>query len=308
LSATEPELFEKEVAGCLERFRGLSENERRQLVEYPPFMSWLKLSLACGTTETLKHRLPDLGRVMNTFAQPARNPTLVVSGSPVELASFDVDPLIIEAALPEYRFPPRRRQSEFREKVAYPASFFREMAALALDRIGKAWPEALREFPKYVKLIVDMIDSDYTSYSGYLHVGVVFVSTDNSPLAGLEEYLIHEFGHQILYNVSELDNLVDCDPARTYRLPWSGRETDLYGYFHAFYIYTFLAHYLNRVECRSKREQKRVSDRAAHVVWGLKRAVIELDQLDRFTPLGRGLFGNLEKSIRDLAGREVAGE
>jgi hypothetical protein len=44
------------------------------------------------------------------------------------------------------------------------------------------------------------------------------------------------------------------------------------------------------------------------VVWGLKRAVIELDQLDRFTPLGRGLFGNLEKSIRDLAGREVAGE
>ena len=42
---------------------------------------------------------------------------------------------------------------------------FSPMTALALERIKHAWPDAYRDFPLFVKIIVDMIDADFTSYS-----------------------------------------------------------------------------------------------------------------------------------------------
>jgi len=300
LSATEPELYlQTGVSECLEKFKQLSADERQRLIEHPPFLIWLKLILSSGSSrDDLKRRLPELKRIMGSFAKERDDRSaLTTSEAQAQLARFDVDPLIREAALPEYSFPDRDRQREFEDMVVYPMSFFAEMVTIAVKRIERAWPAAQRDFFKFVKLIVDMVDADFTSYSGYNHAGVIFVSTDNSSLVALEEYLIHELGHQILYNVMELDPLVINEPERMFRLPWSGQERDLCGYFHAFYIYTFMVHYLRRVEGRSKREQRRISDRLSHVLKGLDRATDDLEALDRFTPRGRRLFENLKQSL-----------
>jgi hypothetical protein len=303
LSAINPELYESaEIGGCLERFKALSTERRRRLIEGGPLLIWLKLSLACDPSgDDLKRRLFDLKRIMSSGDKGNEDEALTIPGTRVEVARFDVDSLIAEAALPEYRFPDGPRQHEFEDAVVYPVAFFQQVVTLALERIKRAWPAAHEEFSKFVSVIIDMIDSGFTSYSGYQHVGVIFVSTDNSPLVAVEEYLIHEFGHQILYNVMELDPVVVNEPDRIFRLPWSGRERDLCGYFHAFYIYMFLAHYLQRVTGRSKREQDRIADRLSHILKGLDRAAVELDAVNRFTPRGRHLFENLKKSLSAVA-------
>jgi hypothetical protein len=303
LSVTKPALSEQTgITDCLRRFQVSTAEARRRLIEYPPFLAWLKRSLASDQADDdLAAGLGELKRLIHEFDECGGKPRLTVPGTGVGIARFDVDSLIVQGALPEYKFPVESRQTEFDETVAYPFSFFQEVVSLALERIRRALPAAHVEFPKFVKLIVDMIDSDYTSYSGYQHVGVIFVSTDNSPLVALEEYLIHEFGHQILYNVTELDPIVIDDDDNLYKLPWSGRQRNLYGYFHAFYIYTFLAHYLGRVTGRSRREQRRISDRLAHIRKGLERAAVELEALGKFTPRGKQLFDNVRNSYSNNA-------
>jgi hypothetical protein len=304
LSATQDELCKSTgIYDCLETFKTLTAETRRRLVQYPPFTSWLKLTLSADSTRRDRTEiLSSLKRIMESFEADVRNRSVLKNGSSrVRLARFDVDPLIKKAASPDYRFPDRTRELEFEDSVAYPVSFFGDMVALALDRIRRAWPAAHQQFFSFVRLIVDMIDAEITSYSACDHMGAIFVSTDNSSLIALEEYLVHELGHQILYCVMELDPIVINEPNRVFRLPWSGRERDLYGYFHAFYVYTFLAHYLCRVERRSQREQNRVSDRVSHILKGLEKAAIELQAVDSFTMRGKHLFENLIASATFLA-------
>ncbi len=305
----EPQLYkETGFAELFESFKSSSAERRRFIVEHPVFLVWLKqLSDPSLQHDALEAKLAESKRVIGICDKDERSTAdnhaadvVKIDGSSICLARFIIDPLIAQATLPEYRFPDARRQQEFEEKVVYPESFFKEMVSLALERIKQAWPEAHREFPKFVKIIVDMIDADFTSYSACDHSGVIFVSTDNSPLIALEEYLIHELGHQILYNVMELDPLVLDETERVYKLPWSGQERNLYGYFHALYIYVFLAHYYRRIEHRSGREQRRAADRIAHIVKGLNKAVLDFEDAACFTPKGKQLFENLKLEIQLL--------
>lgn len=291
LLASQPALYKQSgLSDCFEIFKHLTKEDSRRLIEDPLFLTWLKRSQA----DVSKERLSDLKRIMNRVHEKGKQYSAIrIEGTDVEVARFDVDPVIKEACSPNYQFPDKFRQQRFEEVVAYPFSFFKETLALALERIRRAWPEAHNEFSRFVRLVVEMIDGDFTSYSAYDHAGIIFVSTDNSPLVALEEFLIHELGHQILYNVMELDPLVISEREQTHKLPWSDQERDLYGYFHAFFIYTFLAEYLYRTTSRSKREQRRISERLAHILKGLAQAVIDLEQIDRFTVRGRHLFENL---------------
>lgn len=303
LLANEPELCkETGFAECLVTFKNIPAGNRLQLIEYPPFVIWLKQNIrALSCQADLKERVADLKRVMAAFeANSVGTDILRMEGRQIQVVRFEVDPLISQAAFPEYRFPDTRRRREFEEKGAYPLSFFIEMLSLALTRIERTWPEAHRDFWKYVRIVVDMIDGDYTSYSACDHIGVIFVSTDNSPLIALEEFLIHEFGHQVLYNVMELEPLVRDDLRGTYKLPWSGNERDFYGYFHAFYIYILLARYYQRMEGRSLREQKRRIYRITEIVKGLVRAIPELEAANGFTPRGQQLLENLKAEVQSL--------
>lgn len=300
------------AAGFPEEFnliKNMTSSERRRLVSDPLYSAWRgQTADALNDEVSLQSRLSEFGRVVDaTLSVNESAGDVVVDGKSVLVKRFDVDPLIMQAAFPEYRLPDRARIKSFEENVIYPPALFASMLKTALERIKTAWREAYSNFPRFVKIVVDMIDGEYTSYSSAGHTGVIFVSTDNSPLIALEEYLIHEFGHQILYHVMEIDPLVVDRDAAVYELPWSGNQRDFYGYFHAFYIYTLIVSYLSRVNNRSKREQRRIEERKTHILRGLKKAVETFERSDNFTGCGRILFDNLRREINNLEGDSVEG-
>lgn len=285
-----------------DRLKNADRLERFQLLEQPAYCSWFRKTVRELADEgQLRKNLLDLGQVFDSaFNNSKDRPGIVIGGRPLLVKRFDVERQIMEAAFPEYALPDEERRKIFENEVVYPEAFFREMLTIALERISVAWQEAFHYFPSFVKIVVDMIDGEFTSYSSADHTGAIFVSTDNSPLVALEEFLIHEYGHQILYHVMELDPLVTEEDRAIYELPWSENERDLYGYFHAFYIYIFIGRYLEKVKNRSNREQARIDERRVHIFRGLVKAADFLESKDSFTPRGRGLFMNLSLEVKSI--------
>src|SRR5204863_489003 len=124
----------------------------------------------------------------------------------------------------------------------------------------------------------------------------------------LAETLVHEWGHQLLYLINEAAPLVVSGEStgKTFRLPWSGQERDLYGYFHAFYIYILLVKYFDRAHGRDAEEQQRIDNRCAFILAGLAKAAIELRDETEFTPAGRALLISLIGEVSNLSRRNGA--
>jgi hypothetical protein len=83
-------------------------------------------------------------------------------------------------------------------------------------------------------------------------------------------------------------------------LPWSGQKRDLYGYFHAFFVYIALVKYMGRVRSRSSRELLRAQKRLVFILQGLIKALPDFEASADFTPQGRQLLENLIKEVRTL--------
>ncbi len=302
VSGVQPELYlESGLSENSARFQSFDSEKRRLFVEYPLFRIWLKQAtraLASGTE--VKRTLLELKRVIEVFEKGDRRLTLETDCGTIELLRFNPDPLILKAVRQDYSFPNDARRKEFEQVAAYPISLLVESVHAALERIRLTWFEAFRDFFKFVKIVVDLIDARFKSYSSQELTGVILISTNSEPLL-LEEYLIHELGHQILDNLMELDPLViKEEKSRKFSLPWSGKERAIYGYLHAFFIYILLYNYLGRVIVRSPEEQHSASDRLADIGDGLVRAAPELEHANLFTPRGKQLFENLKTELDRL--------
>jgi hypothetical protein len=94
--------------------------------------------------------------------------------------------------------------------------------------------------------------------------------------------------------------MIDMQDNRRFKLPWSGAERDLSGYFHAFYIYILLVHYFGRVQGRPEPEQKYAFERISHIIRGLLKAIPELEAADGFNLRGKDLFEKLRQEVYEL--------
>jgi HEXXH motif-containing protein len=215
---------------------------------------------------------------------------------------------VAAAAPPTYRFPTKRQRAVREGKTAYSVSFFVDVANEALRRIAACWPELHNRWPDFVRILVHVPDGTFRSASAARYVGVVFLSADDGSLLEVEESLVHEFGHQVLYRVMELDRLLVGDDSTEYTLPWSGAKRDFYGYFHAFYIYVLLATYFARVVARGRVDEDAARRLFEHIASGLRIAARDFEPDDRFTARGRdfmaALLGNAERVSQSL---EVGG-
>jgi hypothetical protein len=294
VSAAEPDVYSKSgMAEHSARFQSFDAKKKQLFVEHPIFRIWLKRATrSLESRIEMRSTLSELKRVMEAFEKDEPLITLETDCGNVEFLRFDPDPLIVQAALPNYVFPAQTRTKELED--AFPIASAVESVQAALQRVRLTWFEAFREFFKFVKLVVDPIEASFTSYSSHELAGVIFVSTNSDSLL-VEESLIHELGHQILLSVLELDPLViEEETRRKFSLPWSGKEREIYGYLHAFFIYLMLYNYYGRVKIRSIEEQSSASDRLAHIGDGLVKAVPELEDANLFTPRGKQLFENLK--------------
>lgn len=293
-----------ETSGFLDAvkaFADLSANERQKVVEYPPFLIWLQQ--ACKDAQHYKLFGTEGGLIerLNSFPEICQSGRL--SEDEIAICRFDVDPLLAEACPPSYTFPSPERAAFINTATPYTLEFFSSVARIALDRIGEAWPDAGIWLPRFVRTIVHAPDGDFRSVSASRYTGVVLLASSDETLLDMEESLVHEFGHQVLYWLMELDPIFVGDAsAEEFTLPWSGAKRDLDGYFHAFYIYILLAAYYLRVRANDDRERDRVAadERLREIIDGLDQAVEDFAVDAYYTAVGKEFAQNLRSKAQEL--------
>jgi hypothetical protein len=280
---------------AMEIYKRLQPSVRRRLVEHPPFRVWLKLAtnLLAGPVKPdpvrgaeVENRLAQFKcLISDVLEQPRPQPFLV--------QRYSVDPLIAEVAPPSYIFKEFEPKHALESSRPYTLAFFREVAEAALRRIETVWPAFATLFSQFVKIVVHLPEAEFRSCSAHRFAGVVMLSAQDDSLFAVEESLIHEWAHQVLYCLMELDPLVEHDGEKMFTLPWSGAERDFYGYFHAAYVYWVLAVYMARAIGREPNEDIAIRARLLTILSGLDKGIADLGTVSAFTPAGRLFFDRL---------------
>ncbi len=271
---------------------------RRALVEHPTFNGWLWLTLV-----DLNHRLvgtetdeaPLRARLASFAPMLAR---VDATPAPPTWHCREIDPIIAETAPPSYEnfgeAPPPNWHS---------VEFFGDIVDVALDRITETWPAARTRFNRLVRAIAYLPDADFRSCSASRFVGVILISARDQSLLDLEESLVHECAHQHLYHIVEDAPVTDADTEIMYSLPWSGQMRELYGYFHAFFVYVELSHYYERVLAARPRDKVAAQKRLVEILLGLRASLADFTNNPGFTPSGRELFIALSGDVAALLNR-----
>ncbi|APC15568.1 HEXXH motif domain-containing protein [Pseudomonas frederiksbergensis] len=215
---------------------------------------------------------------------------------------FDVDPLVARVAPPSYEFPKDEATRKQLERNGHSVNFFCDVVNIALLRIEHTWPACREQFRKLVKSICYLPDGSFRSCSASRFIGIIFISNRDDSILDLEESLVHEATHQLLYNIVEVCPVVKDETSREvlFTLPWSGQARDFHGYFHEFFVCVALVKYLGRVRSRSSHELQRAQNRLVFILQGLIKALPDFEASTDFTPQGRQLLENLAKEVRGL--------
>jgi hypothetical protein len=285
---------------CAREYRRARAIERATLVTHPVF--WLELQrsaphvplalteVEASVTQAKLRVIADAYR--RTCSAIADPDTLRAIGG-IEVRRWDTDPLIAELAPPTYTFPPADVALQRAKSDAYTLPIFRDVADVALSRVGSVWPALGHAIPSFIRILVHIPEADVRSASADRYRGVVFMSSDDVCLLEVEESLVHELGHQVLYHAMRLDPLVTSGEEGDYELPWSGSRRDFYGYLHAFYIYLLLAKYLERALRDPEHDPIAVRPLLDHILDGLRKASEDFEPDERFTPMGRAMIERL---------------
>jgi hypothetical protein len=286
------------AAAALERFLQLSRDVRLAIAGDPAYCIWLQSAARAEQQDSsaLRETVVDLSEVLSRCIDRLEMNDAGL-GLNVQLARYDVDPLVAAAAPPTYVFPDSARARELEEKTPYTLDVFREVARAALARIAATWPAVALMFPAYVRTVVHLPYADFRSASASRYTGLIFLTADDRTILEVEESIVHEWGHQVLYAVMELDQVVVDGDRGDLALPWSGARRDFYGYFHALFVYVLLLRYLEQIEARDDEELERARELFAHILRGAARALPDFEDDSRFTPRGRELRDLLRHAV-----------
>lgn len=285
-------------AYALERFTSLPPRTRRALVESPPLRTWLWLM------GEQKHDMYQIRKYLTEFVRLIQCSTVASQDNftthSYDIQRYDVHPLIQEVAPPSFAFDNLEERRASAVNKAYSLPFFATAVETALYEISCVWPEMARAFPLFVKTIIHIPELEYRSCSAQRYAGAIILSAADDSLLSLEESLVHECGHQILYCFMELNPLIHNDAKRMFKLPWSGSERDVYGYFHATYIYTLLALYMKRARTRALTNHDLADKRFREILDGLERALPDFQEPGLLTPAGHELMNAISAAATSL--------
>lgn len=224
---------------------------------------------------------------------------------------LNIDPLLARALPPSYTMPETPEATLVARHAGHPLGFFKDVVGVALERIARTWQPAYSLVDNLVACIGYLPDGDFRSCSAERYSGLILLSSRDASLFDLEESIVHEAGHQLLYTLVELEpickqpqELTDVAKAPQYKLPWSTQVRDIYGYYHAFFIYVLLARYLEHVVLRPAPEGTHAGARLRHIVRGLAVAVPDFDASQELTPYGQRLLMSLKRELAGLTQRQ----
>ena len=278
---------------------------RDQIFDHPVFRIWFSKLLRELNLDFLgQAKKGGVEIALASFSHVLERVQSDLSSAPrLRFMSRNIDPLVAESLPPSYVMPNGAAALSAADRMGHPLSFFQEVASLALDRIMGTWPEVHDLIRRLVAIVLYLPDGDFRSCSASRYAGVVLISARDNSIVDLEESIVHEAGHQLLYTIAELDAITVPFAAGDFRLPWSTQVRNLYGYFHAYFIYVLLARYLERVMERDGPSGERAAARVKHILGGLIKAREELDSVKDVTVAGRRLLEALGVEVSGLLGR-----
>ncbi|QXI30864.1 aKG-HExxH-type peptide beta-hydroxylase [Pseudomonas vanderleydeniana] len=279
--------------------------ERRAIINEPVFQIWARRSvylthqvldgLQSGRGDLLENlqALPDI--LLRLAQAAAQHP----SANRPPIRRFDIDPLIAAELAPTYEFPSDEATRQALENTGYSIHFFGDVVNVALSRIAMTWPGCHEQFRHLVRLIGYLPDGHFRTGSARRFSGAILLSARDHSLLEVEESLVRETAHQLLYCIEELCPVVDpqADEERLYLLPWSNRPCGLAEYFQAFFAQLMRLKYLERVRQRPASEMQRAEEHLVFILRGLGRALPTLTSSREFTPRGRLLLAHLVEEV-----------
>ncbi len=292
---------------CAREYREATPTDRAAIITHPVF--WLELqrsaphatpARADAETSVTQAKLAAVAGAYRRACSAIADPDLLRAIGGIEVRRWDTDPLIAELAPPTYTFPPAHVALQRAKSDVYTLPMFREIADVALSRVASVLPALGEAIPSFIRILVHIPGAEVRSASAARYRGVVFMSSDDTCLLDVEESLVHEFGHQVLYHAMRLDPLLTRGEEGDYELPWSGSRRDFYGYFHAFYIYLLLTKYLERALHDPEHDPMAVRPLLDHILDGLIVASEDFRPDERFTPAGRAMIERLCVEVRAL--------
>lgn len=225
-----------------------------------------------------------------------------IAGTQIAVQQGDVDPYIMAATPPSYDFAALAAAEQDGRAPGHPLTMQQELLGIAMDNIARAWPELRTQIEEVVQIVGYLPDASFRSCSAARYAGVIYLGNMDERLLDVEESIVHEAGHQVLYRVGELVDLVEPGTSKEadFTLPWSGSKRDLFGFLHAFYIYTLLTKYFWRRAAVNDREHRDCVRRAALIQIGTRRAVPMLLQAADLSDQGRQLVEVLAEDMARL--------
>src|SRR5262249_42633793 len=135
----------------------------------------------------------------------------------------------------------------------HPVALQAELLGIAINSIGEAWPAMRDHVLDHVKIIGYLPDATFRTCSASRYSGGGYFGNMDECLLDIEEGLVHETGHQVLYRLHDVTPITkpNLPQESAYELPWSGSTRDFFGYVHAFYIYVLLIKYFWRRAARA---------------------------------------------------------
>ncbi|SVJ79032.1 HEXXH motif domain [Klebsiella pneumoniae] len=149
----------------------------------------------------------------------------------------------MKATPPTYDFSRAPSSSgEEGRTIGHPLRMQAGLLGSALKNIETAWPELHAQIEECVRIFGYLPDAAFRSCSAARYSGIVYLGNMDESLLDLEESIVHETGHQVLYQLGEMTRLTlpQTPLEANYVLPWSGSRRDLFGFLHAHYIYALL--------------------------------------------------------------------
>lgn len=272
----------------------------------PVFTAWMNFlgrAFARGDESEIRFHCENIAQVMaRVKGRLAGEDRHYIPGTRIALLQDDFDPYIMAATPPSYNFEPLLKSNTGLNGYGHPLALQKELLGLAFDNIEKAWSDLRTQIEDVVQIVGYLPNATFRSCSAARYSGVVYLGNMDERILDIEESLVHEAGHQVLYRLCELVLLVKDGTPKTddYTLPWSGSKRDLFGFLHAFYIYTLLTKYFWRRAALKEEEYKDCVFRAAVILVGSEKAIPMLLGDDNLSPQGRTLVEALAMDMEAL--------
>lgn len=215
------------------------------------------------------------------------------------LEEEDVHPILKRCIPPTYEFKKEyiRHRNETNDSKSYKCAI--ETACCRAGTKINGFDHLLKGL---VKAIVIVPDAGFRSCSAERYVGVIILGTSDQSLIELEESIVHEYAHQILYQIDFLDGIfIDQDDKEKIVLPWSKTSRNFYGFFHACFVYTILREYYKLSIEQNSYDQEYCQDRLMFIQDGLSKVTPYLaNRSHLLNEAGQSLLRKLTSQINNV--------